>query len=144
MPFPTVSDVREKLGTAYSDNPSNPVIQSFLDRRIAQIKELTGNDFSDSVPETIFLWVLNYTCIDVLVNDLTGNDSADALDYAIGELRESKDENVKLKLNIIQVLKESADLALKQFFMQQKNYYNYESEVEEEYERSLIFRRSSP
>ncbi|RLI70287.1 hypothetical protein DRO97_11010 [Archaeoglobales archaeon] len=144
MPFPTISNVREKLGTAYSDTPNDPVIQSFLDRRIAQIKELTGSDFSNSVPETIFIWVLNYTCIDVLVNDLTGNDSADALDYAIGELRESKDENIKLKLTVIESLKEVAELALNQYFMQQRNYYDYESDVEEEYERSLIFRRSSP
>ncbi|AGK61499.1 hypothetical protein Asulf_01516 [Archaeoglobus sulfaticallidus PM70-1] len=144
MSFPTVNDVREKLGDAYSTDPADPIIQSFLDRRIAQIKELTGRDFTGSVPETIFLWVLNYTCIDVLVNDLTGNDSADALDYEIGELRESKDENVKLKLTVIETLKEAADLSLKQYFMQQRNYYDYVSEVDEEYQRSLIFRRSSP
>lgn len=109
-----------------------------------RLRSLQETIFLILFQKRFFLWVLNYTCIDVLVNDLTGNDSADALEYAIGELRESKDENVKLKLNIIQVLKESADLALKQFFMQQKNYYNYDSEVEEECERSLIFRRSAP
>ncbi len=144
MAFPTVSDVRSKLGDAYSTDPADTIIQSFLDRRIAQVKELTGNDFSDSVPETIFKWVLNYTCADVIFRELTGKDAADILDYSLGELRESKDENVRLKTSLIESLKESAELALKQYFMQQRNYYDYVSTVEEESQRSLIFRRSAP
>lgn len=150
MAWPTVTDVREKLGDAYATEPADTVIQSFLDRRIAQIKELTGSDFvnpetsEEVVPETVFKWVLNYTCADVIFRELTGKDAADVLDYSLGELKESKDPNVKLKLSLIEALVESAEIALKQYFMQQRNFYDYVSEVEEEYERSLIFRRSSP
>lgn len=144
MPFPTVSDVREKLGDAYSSDPPDPVIQSFLDRRIAQVKALTGQDFSDSVPELIFKWVLNYTCSDIILRRLTGVDAEDVLNYTIGELRESKDENVKLKVSLIEALRESADLALRQYLARTKQYYDYVSDVENEEERSLIFRRSAP
>jgi len=144
MAWPTITDVREKLGDAYSTEPTDTVIQSFLDRRIAQVKELTGSDFTDSVPETIFKWVLNYTCADVIFRELAGKDAADVLEYSLGELKESKDPNVKLKLSLIEALVESADIALKQYFMQQKNYYDYVSDVEEESDRSLIFRRSAP
>ena len=150
MAWPTVTGVREKLGDAYATEPADTVIQSFLDRRIAQIKERTGSDFinpetgEEDVPETIFKWVLNYTCADVIFRELTGKDAADVLEYSLGELKESKDPNVKLKLSLIEALVESAEIALKQYFMQQRNFYDYASEVEEEYERSLIFRRSSP
>jgi hypothetical protein len=144
--FPTVQDVRDKLGDAYSTDPPDPILQSFLDRRVAQIKELTGRDFSDSVPETIYKWVLYYTCADVIARDLSGKDSVDVLDYTIGELRESKDPNVRLKLQLMELFKAEADEALNTFFRSQRTYAEYEvdPETQEVSVKPVLFKRSSP
>ena len=115
MPFPTVQDIRDRLGDAYSTDPADPIIQSFLDRRIAQIKEKTGEDF-DTVPESIYKWVLNTVCADVILRDLTGKDAADALNYSLGELKENKDPNVQLKLKLYEIFMAEADKALKSYF----------------------------
>ncbi len=115
MPFPTIQDVRDRLGDAYSTDPADSIIQSFLDRRIAQIKEKTGEDF-DTVPESIFKWVLNTVCADVILRDLTGKDAADALNYSLGELKENKDPNVQLKLKLYEIFMDEADKALKSYF----------------------------
>jgi len=116
MTFPSIQDVRDKLGEAYSTDPADSIIQSFLDRRIAQIKEKTGEDFADSVPQAIFKWVLNTVCADVILRDLTGKDSADALNYSLGELKENKDPNVQLKLKLYEIFMAEADKALKSYF----------------------------
>jgi len=114
--FPAIQDVRDSLGDAYSTDPADTVIQSFLDRRIAQIKEKTGESFDTSVPESIYKWVLNTVCADVVLRDLTGKDSADALSYSIGELREDKDPNVQLKLKLYEIFMAEAEKALKSYF----------------------------
>ena len=116
MPFPTIQDVKDRLGDAYSTDPPDPIIQSFLDRRIAQIKEKTGEDFTESVPESIFKWVLNTVCADVILRDLTGKDAADVLNYSLGELKENKDPNVQLKLKLYEIFMVEADKALKSYF----------------------------
>ncbi|WP_290597053.1 MULTISPECIES: hypothetical protein [unclassified Archaeoglobus] len=146
MPFPTISDVRNKLGDAYTTDPPDTIIQSFLDRRIAQVKELTGRDFSDFVPESIFKWVLYYACADVIARDLSGKDSADALEYTLAELRESKDPNVKLKLQLMELFRLEADEALKVFLRSQRSYAKYEvdPETQETVVRPTLFKRSAP
>ena len=143
--FPAVQDVRDKLGDAYSADPPDSIIQSFLDRRIAQIKELTGRDFSDSVPESIFKCVLYHTCADVIARDLSGKDSADVLEYSLGELRESKDPNIKLKLQLMELFRAEANEALNAFFRLQRSYAEYEVDQESEVSvKPILFKRSAP
>ena len=126
--FPTVSDVKQTLGDAYT-SISDDVISNFLDKRIAEVKELTGEEFSDFVPEAIRKWVLYNVCADIILRDLTGKDTADALQYSIGELRESKDPNVQLKLKLYEIYRTEAQEALKSYFSRTRTIFCASSEA---------------
>ncbi len=120
----TVADVRSTLGEAYSTTPDDATIQSFIDRRTEELKDLIGLDDLSSAPYQSLLkkWLLNKVCCDVLAWDLTGISNDDALDYSIGELRESRGKNVDLKLRWYQSFKEAADLALNTYFLKTRGY----------------------
>jgi hypothetical protein len=120
----TIAEVRSTLGEAYSTKPDDAIIQSFIDRRTEELKDLIGLDDLSSPPHQSLLkrWLLNKVCCDVLANDLLGVDSADVLEYSIGELRESRSKNVDLKLTWYQSFKEAADLALNTYFLKTRSY----------------------
>lgn len=120
----SVSDVRRNLGTAYSDTPDDATIQSFIDDRTEELKELIGLDDLTTAPYQSLLkkWLLNMVCCNVIAWDLTGIASTEALEYAIGELRESRGKTVDVKLTWYQTFKESAELALNTYFLKTKGY----------------------
>jgi len=119
----TVSDVRRNLGTAYSNSPDDATIQSFIDKRVEELKELIGlYDLASVQYQTLLKkWILNMVCCDVIAFDLMGL-SAEALEYSIGELRESKAKNVDIKISWYQTFKESAELALNTYFLKTRGY----------------------
>jgi len=114
----TISDVRKALGEAYSTYPDDATIQNFIDKRSEELLEITGlNDLSSANYQSFLKkWLLNMVCVDILQYDLLGKDSADALDYSLGDLKESKDKNVQLKLQWIEIMKETAKNALEMYF----------------------------
>jgi len=120
----TVSDVRKILGTAYSDTPDDETIQLFIDQRTEELKDLIGLEDLTAAPYQSLLkkWLLNMVCCNVIAWDLTGIASTEALEYSIGELRESKDKNVDLKISWYQTFKESAELALNTYFLKTRGY----------------------
>lgn len=139
MTYIEVSDVRAKLGEAYSTEPSDDIISFFIQRREAEVKERTGEEWTDaaSCPALIKTFILNSVCADILLRDLTGDDNVDALNTSLGELKIDKSENIKFKLQFMETLAESANLAL-QTYLAQKQYYDYDNES------SLIYKRSEP
>ena len=119
----TVADVRTLLGDAYSTKPDDPTIQNFIDRRKEELQDLIGTDPASAPYQNLLKrWLLSKVCCDVLANDLLGVDSADVLEYSIGDLRESKSQNVKLKLTWFETFKESAELALNTYFIKTRGY----------------------
>jgi len=120
----TISDVRKALGEAYSTYPDDATIQNFIDKRSEELLEITGlNDLSSANHQSFLRkWLLNMVCVDVLQYDLLGKDSADALDYSLGDLKESKDRNVQLKLQWIEIMKETAKNALEMYFVRTVRY----------------------
>lgn len=119
----TVADVRTTLGEAYSIIPDDATIQEFINRRLEELQDLIGTDPA-SAPHKGLLkkWLINRVCMDVIAWDLTGISNDDALDYSIGELRESRSENVKMKLTYYESFKESAELALNTYFIKTLGY----------------------
>lgn len=124
MSLITVSEVREALGDAYSTEPSDEVISSYIDKREAELKEVVGlEDLTTSSYQSLLKrWLLNKVCIDVVKRDLIGKDSADNLDYSLGEFRESKDTNIKLKVNWIETMEQAAENALQMYFAKTISY----------------------
>ena len=120
----TVSDVRRALGQAFTTEPDDETIQSFIDEREAELKEIIGIDELSSAPHQALLkkWLLNKVCIDVLRNDMLGKDSADTLSYSIGELKEDKSPNIKLKQEWIQIMEQAAEEALQAWFLHNFKY----------------------
>ena len=120
----TVSDVRLALGDAYATYPDDPTIQSFITKREDELKELIGLDdlTAASYQNLLKQYLVNVVAMDVLRYDLLGKDSADSLDYTIGDLRENKSQNVKLKQQWIETFKESAEIALNTYFMKTIGY----------------------
>ena len=120
----TISDVRKALGDAYSTYPDDATIQNFIDKRSEELLEITGlNDLSSANYQSFLKkWLLNMVCVDVLQYDLLGKDSTDALDYSLGDLKESKDKNVQLKLQWIGIMKEAAENALNMYFARTVKY----------------------
>ncbi len=119
----TVAEVKEKLGEAYA-NFDETVIQSFISQREAELQELIGlADLSTApYPSLLKRFLISKVCADVIARDLIGVDSADVLDYSIAELRESKSENVKLKLTWIETLNNAAEMALSSYFLKTRGY----------------------
>ena len=113
----TIDDIRNELGEAYSNVP-DAIIQNFINKRENELKELIQyNDLSKApYPYLLKKWLMNVVCIDILKWDMLGKDSADSLNYSIGDLKENKDLNIKLKLEWIQMLKEDAEKALNDWF----------------------------
>jgi len=113
----TIDDIRNELGDAYS-NVSDAIIQNFIDKRENELKELIQYDDLSKAPYPYLLkkWLLNVVCIDILKWDMLGKDSADSLNYSIGDLKENRDLNIKLKLEWIQNLKEDAEKAISEWF----------------------------
>ncbi len=124
MTLISVSDVRTALGGAYATEPDDATIQSFIDQREAELREIIGIDDLSSAPHQALLkkWLLNKVCIDVLRNDMLGKDSADTLSYSIGELREDKSPNIKLKQEWIQIMEQAAEDALQLWFLHNVRY----------------------
>jgi len=120
----TVSDVRRALGQTFTTEPDDETIQSFIDEREAELKEIIGIDDLSSAPHQALLkkWLLNKVCIDVLRNDMLGKDSADTLSYSIGELKEDKSPNIKLKQEWIQIMEQAAEEALQAWFLHNVKY----------------------
>ena len=114
MGYPTVSDVRQRLGDNYQTEPSDVVIQDFLDRRIAQVEERTGQAWTEP-PEPVFLWVLNQTCADILQREIIDTQASSPLSYKIGDEAVDKAKNIDAKLRAIQLLREDAEQALMQY-----------------------------
>lgn len=119
----TVAEVKEKLGEAYA-NFDETVIQSFISQREAELQELIGlADLSTApYPSLLKRWLISKVCADVIARDLIGVDSADVLDYSIAELRESKSENVRLKVTWIETLNNAAEMALSSYFLKTRGY----------------------
>ena len=134
MGYPTVSDVRQKLGERYSNWPDNDTIQSFIDRRIAQVEERVGQTFQGDPPQPIFIYVLNYACADVISMEISGNGAP--ISYKIGDQAVDKKANVEAKLNLIQQLIDEAERELRRYL--QPQYFDYTAET------SLLFKRGSP
>jgi len=109
--YPTVTDVRQRLGDNYQTEPSDVVIQGFLDRRIAQVEERTGQAWTEP-PESVFLWVLNQTCADILQREIIDSQASSPLSYKIGDEAVDKAKNIDAKLRAIQLLREEAEQAL--------------------------------
>ena len=124
MTLVTVADIRNALGQAYATEPDDATIQSFIDQRTEELKEIIGIDDLTSAPHQALLkkWLLNKVCIDVLRNDMLGKDSADTLSYSIGELREDKSPNIKLKQEWIQIMEQAAEDALQLWFLHNVKY----------------------
>ena len=124
MTLISVSDVRTALGGAYATEPDDATIQSFIDQREAELRDIIGIDDLSSAPHQALLkkWLLNKVCIDVLRNDMLGKDSADSLNYSIGELREDKSPNIKLKQEWIQIMEQAAEDALQLWFLHNVRY----------------------
>lgn len=120
----TVADVRATLGDAYSTTPPDSTIQTFIDRRTDELKELTGlNDLSNApYPSLLKKWLTNMVCCDVIMFDLLGIAIDEALEYSIGELRENLGKTADMKLSWYQSLKESADLALNTYLIKTRGY----------------------
>ena len=120
----TISDVRKALGEAYSTYPDDATIQNFIDKRSEELLEITGlNDLSSASYQSFLKkWLLNMVCVDVLQYALLGKDSADVLDYSLGDLKESKDKNVQLKLQWIEIMKETAKNVLEMYFARTVRY----------------------
>ena len=126
--FPTVEDVYRQLGFT-EDDVASDIVQTFLDRRIQQIKEITSLSFEDSVPMDIFYWVLYYTCSDVLFRHTIGFDLGSPLKYKIGELSEDFDDNVKVKLEKVNQFIDEAEKALTRWAERRKVFAEYTEDV---------------
>lgn len=135
MAWTTIAESREKLGDAYATLPADAVIQSFIDRRKAQIQKITGVTITDP-DENIKTWVLDYVCSDVLFRSIIGTDAGSSLSYSIGDLSINKGKNVDTKIQAVQQLQAEAQEALMRYNMQPQ--YDYGSE------ESTIFMRSIP
>lgn len=120
----TVSDVRLALGDAYATYPDDATIQGFIIKREDELKELIGIDdlTTASYQNLLKQYLVNVVAMDVLRYDLLGKDSADSLDYSIGDLKEDKSHNIKLKQHWIETFKESAEIALNTYFMKTIGY----------------------
>lgn len=114
MGYPTPDDVRQKLGDNYQTEPSDPVIESFINRRIAQVEERTGHAWTEP-PESVFLWVLNQTCADILQREIIDSQASSPLSYKIGDEAVDKAKNIDAKLKAIQLLRDEAEQALMQY-----------------------------
>lgn len=119
----TVADVRTTLGEAYSIIPDDATIQEFINRRLEELQDLIGTDPASAPHQGLLKkWLISKVCADVIARDLIGVDSADVLDYSIAELRESKSENVRLKVTWIETLNNAAELALSSYFLKTRGY----------------------
>lgn len=115
MALVSVEEVRKQLGDAYASVPDD-VVFSFIERHERRVFELTGRAFdAETLPESIREYIIAATCRDVILRDLSGVDSADALEFSIGDLRQSKDVNVQLKLKLADLFSQQAEKALNEY-----------------------------
>ena len=123
MTLITVSDVRNALGQAYATEPDDATVQSFIDQRESELREIIGIDDLSSAPHQALLkkWLLNKVCIDVLRLSIIGK-SDQPLNYSIGELREDYSQNTKMIQEWIQIMKQSAEQALQMWFTKNVRY----------------------
>lgn len=117
MTLISIVDVRKALGDAFSSEPSEDTIQFFINQQEEELKELIGVEDLSSAPHQALLkrWLLNKVCSDVLRQFITSKVDQ-PLDYAIGELREDFSKNVEKIREWIEIMEQSADQALKQWF----------------------------
>jgi len=123
MTLITVSDVRKALGKAFATEPDDATIQSFIDQREAELKDIIKVQDLTTAPNQALLkkWLLNKVCIDVLGWSITGK-SDQPLSYSIGELREDYSQNTKIIQEWIQIMEQSAEQALQMWFTQNVRY----------------------
>ncbi len=124
MTLINIADVRKSLGDAFSSEPSDDTIQFFIDQREAELRELIGVEDLSSAPHRALLrkWLLNKVCSDVLRQFITSKVDQ-PINYAIGELREDFSKNVEKIREWIEILEQSADQALKQWFSYRRSIY---------------------
>ena len=120
----TVQDVRKALGDAFSSNLSDDTIQFFINQREEELKELIGLEDLSSASHQALLkkWLLNKVCSDILKQFVIGMVNT-PLSYAIGELREDFSKNVEKIREWIEIMEQSADQALKQWFSYRRSIY---------------------
>ena len=123
MTLITVSDVRKALGKAFATEPDDETIQSFIDERKAELKDIIKVQDLTTAPNQALLkkWLLNKVCIDVLGWSITSK-SDQPLSYSIGELREDYSQNTKIIQEWIQIMEQSAEQALQIWFTQNVRY----------------------
>lgn len=118
----SIEEVRNALGPAYASKPEDNVISRFIERRSRELEELIKRPLEEETSEHLKKWLLNKVCADVLSWDLVGVESAETIDYTIDALRESRSENVRLKLEWIKTLEERAELAIRMYFLKLVGY----------------------
>ncbi len=123
MALIAVSDVRKALGKAFATEPDDETIQSFIDEREAELKDIIKVQDLTTAPNQALLkkWLLNKVCIDVLGWSITSK-SDQPLSYSIGELREDYSQNTKIIQEWIQIMEQSAEQALQMWFTQNVRY----------------------
>ena len=124
MTLISIADVRKALGDAFSSEPSDDTIQFFIDQREAELRELIGVEDLSSASHQALLkrWLLNKVCSDVLKQFITSK-ADQPLNYAIGELREDFSKNVEKIREWIEIMEQSAEQALKQWFSYRRSIY---------------------
>jgi hypothetical protein len=123
MTLITVSDVRKALGQAFTTEPDDETIQSFIDEREAELKDIIKVQDLTTAPNRALLkkWLLNMVCIDVLRWSITSK-LDQPLSYSIGELREDYSQNAKIVQESIKIMEQSAEQALQMWFTQNVRY----------------------
>ncbi|ADB58548.1 hypothetical protein [Archaeoglobus profundus] len=119
----TVSDVRTALGQAFATEPDDATVQSFIDEREAELKDIIKVEDLTTAPNQALLkkWLLNKVCIDVLKWSITGK-SDQPLSYSIGELREDYSQNTKTIREWVEIMEQSAEQALQMWFVRNVRY----------------------
>ena len=122
MSLISVSDVRQALGEAYSSIPDE-TISSFISQRESELKDIIGStDLSQASFQSLLKnWIISKVCVDCIQYS-SGSDFAVALDYSLGDLRESRANNVRLKKEWIEHLEQRADRALREYLRKTVSY----------------------
>jgi len=123
MTLITVSDVRKALGQAFTTEPDDETIQSFIDEREAELKDIIKVQDLTTAPNRALLkkWLLNMVCIDVLRWSITSK-LDQPLSYSIGELREDYSQNAKKVQEWIEIMEQSAKNALDMWWIHNIRY----------------------
>ncbi len=109
MTYIAISDIRTRLGAAYTSTPDDATITFFIDQREAELDEELGT--FDTLPASLKQALICTVAADVLENDLTGVVSAQSNNYKLGDLSENYSPNIELKTEQIASLRSEAEKA---------------------------------